>query len=112
MMNLKREINKIMKNYGVSWVQVKSQRREWQLVECRKDIVRLLRQHDPKKWSYPAIGRLMDRDHTSIMHLASDARREKQNAAAKKRHRERRMKEIGFCPVNLNAGTHELNIER
>jgi chromosomal replication initiation ATPase DnaA len=101
MMNLKREINKILKNYGVSWVQVKSQRREWQLVECRKDIVRLLRQHDPKKWSYPAIGRLMDRDHTSIMHLASDDFRQRRNKQVLENHHRRR-------ETRLNASTGKL----
>lgn len=106
---MQKQINKILESHFLTWAEIISQRRQANLVECRREIVRFLRKQG---LSYPAIGEMMNRDHTSIMHLASDARREKQNAAAKKRHRERRMKEIGFCPVNLNAGTGELNMGR
>ena len=44
-----------------------------QYVRARKEVIRILR--GPQfRWSYPRIGELLNRDHSTIMHLERSAR--------------------------------------
>lgn len=62
--------------HGYTWEQIISHDRCDKIVKCRRDIAEYLR--DAEKLSYPAIGKIMHRDHSSIMHLLNpEKRREK-----------------------------------
>jgi chromosomal replication initiation ATPase DnaA len=41
---------------------------ESRVVRARNELAYLLRQGDPQKWSYPAIGRYLGKHHTTIMY--------------------------------------------
>lgn len=76
-------IAQVLKKHDTTWELITSQRRDRFLVNARREIVIWLRSQG---WSYPQIGRLMNRDHASIMHLASDKRRKRNNLNAKAWH--------------------------
>ena len=58
---------------------IRSRRRQAQLVTQRVDIAKYLR---GLGYSYPVIGRVMNRHHSSIMMLVNDELREKKRAAS------------------------------
>ena len=51
---------------GLTMAQLKSASRTPRMVEARRRVSKYLRAHG---WSYPEIGRFIDRDHTTVMHL-------------------------------------------
>lgn len=57
-------VNEISRCHGATWAEVKSPSRVKHLVTARRAIYVALRQLG---WSYPAIGRLVDRDHTTVL---------------------------------------------
>jgi hypothetical protein len=51
---------------GLTMAQLRSADRSADMVEARRRVARYLRHHG---WSLPSIGRFIDRDHTTVMHL-------------------------------------------
>ncbi len=58
----------ILKSYGENMRRLVSHQRDAHIVECRIAVAKYLRN---RGWSYPRIGQLMRRDHTSILYLIS-----------------------------------------
>ena len=67
---LQADLERIAEAAGYSLGEVRSRTRTAELVEVRRIIVRYLRAQDPPV-SWPAVGRAINRDHTSAMHLLS-----------------------------------------
>lgn len=63
--DLKNSITYVLLAHDLTWEQITGRGRIKPYVMCRRSIVWLLRCQD---WSTPRIGRLMKRDHTSILH--------------------------------------------
>lgn len=59
-------MEKILNKYGFTMHDIRSSRRNSKLVECKREIALYLRN---KGLSYPKIGLLMNKDHTSVMNL-------------------------------------------
>lgn len=59
-------ITQWVESQGLTMAQLKSANRDPQMVECRRRVSKYLRHHG---WSMPAIGRFIDRDHTTVLHL-------------------------------------------
>jgi Bacterial dnaA protein helix-turn-helix len=70
---LQADVERIADAAGYTLSDVRSRTRTAELVEVRRIIVRYLRAQDPPV-SWPAIGRVINRDHTSAMHLLSPRR--------------------------------------
>jgi hypothetical protein len=51
---------------GLTVEDVQKQDRRPHMVQMRRELARYLRAH---QWSLTAIGRLLDRDHTTVLHL-------------------------------------------
>lgn len=78
------EIRAVVAQHGATVDDVLGPTRLAHVVRARRDAMRLIR--DRLAWSYPAIGRLFGRDHTTVMMaLASPERREKRAWQAKVR---------------------------
>ena len=60
-----KEINDILTKYGYTIYEVQSRQRNTRLVNCKVEIARMLRD---KGYSYPVIGKVLNKDHTTIMH--------------------------------------------
>lgn len=58
--------------FGVSVTDVVSDRRQTELIRCRELIVWSIRRMRPE-FSYPAIGRLLSQDHSSVLKAHSRA---------------------------------------
>lgn len=56
----------ILKAYGENMRRLTSLQRDTHIINCRRDVAIYLRS---RGWSYPRIGKLMRRDHSSIIHL-------------------------------------------
>jgi len=54
----------ICQSHGILVKEIFSRRRATRIVEARRECIFFLR---AKRWSYPEIGLLFDRDHTTIM---------------------------------------------
>jgi hypothetical protein len=80
------EASKKMEEYanaiGASVVDVTSARRDAGTVSQRALIIKHLRSQG---YTLNVIGAVLNRDHTSIMHLANDERRKRKNEQAKAR---------------------------
>lgn len=77
------KISEIVAKHGYTWLDVISNRREKDLILCRQSIASALRHEG---LSYPAIGKIMNRDHASIMHLIAPGRKQRNNANARANH--------------------------
>lgn len=73
--------------HGVVLNEVFSKGRDSQVAAARHDIMLYLR--EVMQWSYPRIGKFLDRDHTSVMHgvKAAKERREKRKNERKAQQR-------------------------
>jgi chromosomal replication initiation ATPase DnaA len=58
-------LEEVTKNYSCTVQQLRSRQRASNLVKARRRVSRRLRQHG---MSYPKIGRVLNKDHTTIMH--------------------------------------------
>ena len=67
------DVERIAEAAGYTVADVRGRTRTAELVEVRRIIVRYLRAQDPPV-SWPAVGRVIHRDHTSAMHLLSPRR--------------------------------------
>ncbi len=72
-MNIQEEFKKLCSEFCFSETQILSHRRDSKSVDARQKIAKALRLLG---FSYPSIGAVMNRDHTSIMHLCKE-RKEK-----------------------------------
>jgi chromosomal replication initiation ATPase DnaA len=70
---LQADVERIAEAAGYTLHDVRSRTRTAELVEVRRIIVRYLRAQEPAV-SWPAIGRVINRDHSSAMHLLSPRR--------------------------------------
>lgn len=77
--DLTQEFRKICKNYGVLLDEIFSMNRDKAVVSARKDIAIYLRKE--LGWGFVAIGKLLDRDHSSIMY-AVNGRKDRRQVAA------------------------------
>jgi chromosomal replication initiation ATPase DnaA len=55
---------------------------EARVVRARNEMAYLLRQSDPQKWSYPAIGRYLGKHHTTMIYAVNQHSEALQKAAA------------------------------
>ena len=55
---------------------------EARVVRARNELAYLLRQSDPQKWSYPAIGRYLGKHHTTMIYAVNQHSEALQKAAA------------------------------
>jgi hypothetical protein len=62
----------ILKAYGENMRRLTSLQRDTHIINCRRDVAIYLR---ARGWSYPRIGKLMRRDHSSIIHLLEPTRK-------------------------------------
>jgi chromosomal replication initiation ATPase DnaA len=76
---LEADVERIAEAAGYTLGDVRGRTRTAELVEVRRTIVRYLRSQDPPV-SWPAIGAVINRDHSSAMHLLHP-RRAKQTEA-------------------------------
>ncbi len=72
----------IHQRWGFSETDVLSRRREAPLVMARKHMAKALYNCD-RKMSYPMVGLIMDRHHTTIMHLCGAITQSKDRAMHK-----------------------------
>jgi len=56
-------------DFFIQRVDIMSERREEPLPEARRVVAKSLRQHG---YSYPSIGRAMNKDHSTIMYMVKD----------------------------------------
>ena len=78
----------IVDKYGTTVAEVIGVSRFRHVVNARREVVRLFR--EVTGWSYPALGGLFNRDHTSIIYLVNGKKKkaahdDKKDAAAKAR---------------------------
>lgn len=80
-------LSNILATYDETMVRVRSKHRDVRIVEVRRIIARMLRR---RGWTYPEIGKMMAKDHTSVISLLHpEKRREKhvrQRAVAARAH--------------------------
>jgi chromosomal replication initiation ATPase DnaA len=69
-------INDILNKYGFTMHDIRSRRRNSKLIECKREIALYLRN---KGLSYPKIGLIMGKDHTSVMNLLKVLGKNKKN---------------------------------
>ena len=85
-LDLETLVHGIARRHGTSWDEMKSPTRIASVVAARMALYRVLREHG---WSYPSIGRLLNRDHTTVMSAIKGrprkARTEEQRLRAKLR---------------------------
>ena len=68
------DIVAICKPYGVRLSELPGSSREAHIVSARHESMKFFRVRF--KWSFPAIGRLFDKDHTTVMHGVEKISRE------------------------------------
>lgn len=59
------EIQDIQDKHGFTFAEVQSRQRDARLIACKKEIAQMLREQG---YSYPKIGYLLNKHHTTIMH--------------------------------------------
>jgi hypothetical protein len=59
----------VCKTLGLSVDEIKGPRRNQYIVDARAVVVRVLRTRNRARWSFPKLGRAMNRDHTTIVSL-------------------------------------------
>lgn len=64
---IKNDLKELVHESGYSMNEILSRRRQSELVDAREVIVKALLK---KGYTFSAIGRAMNRDHTSIIHLS------------------------------------------
>jgi hypothetical protein len=62
----------ILRRYGETMVRLISHQRDQNIIDCRLAVAIYLRQ---RGWSFPRIGQVMNRDHSSIVHLLDPSKR-------------------------------------
>jgi hypothetical protein len=73
-------VTAILKGNGENMRRLTSQHRDTHIVKVRRDVAHYL--HQARGWSTPRIGRFMNRDHSSIVHMLRPwARKEKYQQA-------------------------------
>lgn len=60
------EIQDILDKHGFTFAEIQSRQRDARIVACKMEIACYLRD---KGFSYPRIGRFMNKHHTTIMNL-------------------------------------------
>ena len=60
--------HQVCERFGITVAELKSDNRRKDLVMARAIVSKILRERDPLKYSFSALGRAFNRDHTSIMH--------------------------------------------